>query len=182
MPMLKFVKAALVIKTHGYKGDIVLKKDQSISMALFEECLEEGNAIFIEKDEIPVPFFISIDSLYFFDDETARLHLNDINAVESAREFIGNQVFFTHDCLLPEKQENLSPLFWKNYRVIDQNDGYIGIVIDFNEEIANNPLLVIKKDDKSLLIPYNENFIVKVLHDKKEIITQLPIGFLDLYY
>lgn len=180
--MLKFVKAALVIKTHGYKGDIVLKKDQSISMALFEECLEEGNAIFIEKDEIPVPFFISDDSLYFFDNDTARLHLDDIDTVEKAQEFIGNQVFFTYDCLAHEKQEDLSPHFWKDYRVIDQNDGYIGTVSAFNEEIANNPLLVIKKEDKSLLIPYNENFIVEVLPDKKEIITQLPAGFLDLYH
>ncbi len=180
--MLKFVKAALVIKTHGYKGDIVLKKDKYISSAIFEECLEEGNAIFVEKDGIPVPFFISDDSLYFFDDDTARLHLDDINNVEKAQEFTGNQIFFTEDCLRTESSDNSNPHSWKNFIVSDKNLGFIGTIIDFNEEIAQNPLIVVEKDNKSLLIPYNETFIVEVLLDDKKIITELPAGFLDLYH
>lgn len=180
--MLKFVNAALVIKTHGYKGDIVLKKDQNISVELFEECLEEGNAIFVEIDGIPVPFFISDDSLYFLDDVTARLHLNDINTVEKAREFTGCHVFFPEDCLPNERFEDFNPNAWKNFKVNDKNLGFIGTLIEFNSEIEQNPLIVVEKDNKTLLIPYNKNFILEILIDDKEIITNLPTGFIDLYH
>ncbi len=179
--MLKFVKAALVVKTHGYKGDIVLKKDKNISNTTFEECLEEGNAIFVEIDGIPVPFFISDDSLYFFEDNTVRLHLDDINNVEKAQEFIGNPVFFIKDCL-KENSEASNPHSWINFKVNDKSLGFMGTVVEFNDEIAQNPLIIVEKDNKNLLIPYNETFIIEILLDNKEIITELPAGFLDLYH
>jgi len=179
--MLKFVKTATIIKTHGYKGDIVLKKEKSISSNLFEECLEEGDAIFVEKDGIPVPFFITKDSLYFFGDDTARLRFDDVENVEKAQNFIGEDIFFTEDCLETENPENLSPLHWTGFKVIDEKHGFIGTLVDFNDETPQNPLLIIEKEEQELLIPYNENFIVEISLDKKEITTLLPDGFLDLY-
>ena len=180
--MLKFIKVARVLKTHGYKGELIIKKDSGILNSVFEECLEEGNAVFIERDGIPVPFFITENSLYFIDDDTARMMIDEVNNVEQARDFIGEEVYFTGDCLNQPEKINKSPLFWKNFSVIDDQLGFLGKLIDFNEDITQNPLLVVENNEKQLLIPYNEAFIKEISIEKQELITQLPEGFSELYF
>ena len=177
---LNFIKAGVIIKTHGYKGDIVLKKENSISNSLFEECLEEGNAIFVEKDGIPVPFFISENSLYFFDDDIARLQLDDIDSDIKARAFISENVYFTQNCKEDIINE-LSPNNWIGFKVNDENNGYLGTVLDFSTEIPQNPLIIVEKEQKTLMIPLQDDFIIAVFVEKQEIITRLPEGFINLY-
>jgi len=178
--MLKFFKTATVVKTHGYKGDIVLKKEKSISSNLFDECLKEGNAIFVSKNGIPVPFFIAENSLYFLDNDTVRLRFDNINSVEKAQEFISDEVFFTENCLENKNPENTT-LLLIGCTVSDLNSGYLGIVKDFNEDVPENPLLIVDKNGQDLLIPFNGNFIIEIFLENKEIVTRLPEGFIDLY-
>ncbi len=178
---LDFIKIASVIKTHGYRGNIVLKKNRNILFSQLNKCLKEGNAIFISKDGIPVPFFISTDSLDFINDEIIQLKLDEINELEKARDFINNEVYLTTDCIEQELDGDLPPSEGIGFKVQDKNYGFIGIVIDFNEDIPKNPLLIIEKDGKELMIPVNGDLIISINTVEKEIQTHLPSGYLDLY-
>ena len=116
---IDFIKIASIIKTHGYRGDIVLKRDNNISFSLFEKSLNEGNSIFISKDGIPVPFFISIDSVDCIDDYTLQLKLDGVDELEKAKDFINNQVYFKEDCIEQKSHNDLTPNDWINFEVID---------------------------------------------------------------
>jgi len=179
---LDFIKIASVIKTHGYGGNIVLKKDESISSNNFDKCLKEGNAIFISKDGIPVPFFISDNSISFIDEQIVKLKLDEIDELEKAKCFIGNDVYLTANCIELEEDNGLPPSEWTDFKVIDKIHGFIGSVIQFNDDIPQNPLLIIEKGAKKLMIPVNGDLIQSVNINKKEIYTSLPEGYLDLHY
>jgi len=178
---LDFIKIASIIKTHGYKGDLVLKIDSNISFSQFNKCLKEGNAIFISKDGIPVPFFISAGSLDIINEDIIQLKLDEVNELERAKHFINNNVFLTVDCIEKESDSNYSPLNWIDFKVLDKNHGFIGSVINFNEDIPKNPLLIIQNKGKELMIPVNGDLITSIDAEKKEIHTYLPDGYLDLY-
>ena len=178
---LDFIKIASIIKTHGYRGDIVLKKDHNISISLFEKSLIEGNAIFISKDGIPIPFFISRNSINFIDEQTVKLKLDQLDDLEKAKKFIDNEVYLITDCIDQESNNKLSAPEWIGFKVSDKNYGFVGIVIDFNEEVSENPLIIIENRGKELMIPINGDLIQSVNWDEKEIVTNLPNEYLDLY-
>ena len=177
---LDFIKIASIIKTHGFRGNIVIKKDNSISFTQFDKCLKEGNAIFISIDGIPIPFFIEKNSIDFINEQIVHLKLDNLDNLESAKTFINNDVYLTRDCIDSDLVEDLSPTAWINFKIIDTNYGLIGSVLDF-DNIPKNPLLIIERNGKELMIPLNGNLISSVDIEKKEILTDLPEGYLDLY-
>ena len=179
---LDFIKIASIIKTHGYRGDIVLKRENNISFSLFEKSLNEGNSIFISKDGIPVPFFISVNSVDFIDEEIVHLKLDELDDLEKAKDFINNDVYLTADCLEQQLDNNFPDQDWIHFKVLDKNHGFIGTVVDFNEDVPENPLIIIENQGKELMIPVNGDLIQSVNWDKKEIFTNLPDGYLDLFF
>lgn len=178
---LDFIKIASIIKTHGYRGDIILKKDQNISDGLFDKYLEEGNAVFISKDGIPVPFFIAPDSLYFIDEQTAQLALDDTKSLEKAKLFIGNHVFVASENIDSIDLNGNKASSWINFVVEDKQKGFIGVVTGYNDSIPKNPLVVVANKEKEILIPLNSDLIQNVDVNKKKLFTNLPYGFLDIF-
>jgi len=178
---LDFIKIASIVKTHGYRGDIVLKKDKNISDSLFDKCLEEGNAVFISKDGIPVPFFISPGSLYFIDDQTAQFAIDGIYNMEEAKLFIGNDVFITTENIGDLPNESDEAVSWVGFEVEDELEGVIGTVTGYNDDIPQNPLIIIKNQGKEILIPLNGDLIQSVDLENKKLLTKLPDGFLELF-
>lgn len=64
------------------------------------------------------------------------------------------------------------------YKVIDENEGEIGII----EEMVENPgqvLLSINHNGKEIMIPFVEDFVVELNKRKKEIILNLPEGLVS---
>jgi 16S rRNA processing protein RimM len=178
---LDFIKIASVVKTHGYRGDIVLKKTENISNSLFDKCLEEGNAVFISKDGIPVPFFISPDSLYFIDDQTAQFAIDGIDNMEDAKLFIGNDIFITAENIEDLPNKGTEAIAWIDFKVEDEHEGIIGIVAGYNDDIPQNPLIIVKNQEKEILIPLNGDLIQSVDSENKKLLTKLPDGFLELF-
>jgi len=178
---LAFVKIASIIKTHGYRGSLVLKIDNNISFSQLNKCLKEGNAIFISKDGIPVPFFISVNTLDFIDEKVIQLKLDDLNDMENAKAYINNDVYMPSGCIETEPDNKLSPDSWVGFKVIDKSHGFVGVVVGFSEEIPQNPLLIIENKGKELMIPLNGNLVSSIEMGVEEILTNLPEGYLDLF-
>jgi 16S rRNA processing protein RimM len=65
------------------------------------------------------------------------------------------------------------------YTIIDRIKGEIGI-IEAIEDTTENILFVISYKNTELLIPVVEKFIEKIDDRRKAIITQLPVGLLEL--
>ena len=78
------------------------------------------------------------------------------------------------------KEEDVDLTLLSGYKVIDKKAGVIGKieqVLDYNQ----NFLFQVLHGKRTILIPINEEIIVKVNHQKKEVIIAAPEGLLDLF-
>ena len=79
------------------------------------------------------------------------------------------------------KSENLKTN--KNYIFIDfviyNNNSIIGKIIDIIEN-KNQDLFVVVFNEKRILIPLVDEFVVKIDNDNKKILMNLPEGLTDL--
>ena len=158
-------------KLHGFKGEYVLVTDIS-----FPQKIEKWESVFIQIDELPIPFFIS--SLRLTSDSTALITFDDITSSELAKEFVGCKIYQTgkeSDKKINQPEDNNL----NGYKVFDANAGYIGIV-DSIIEYSQNILFRILDGDREILIPAIEEYILSVDSAKKEIHIESPEGLLNI--
>ena len=162
MPLLQIAK---VLKSNGTDGGLLLG---------FRDCdpneisLEEP--VFIEFDEVPVPFFIL--SLTPRGNSRAIVHLNDVSSLEDAEELVGRTVWAD----------------WEEETADDEGFGDLvgwtlegaGRIIGFLDIPANPCLEVETKNGTSVLVPFHEDLILSVDPDRRVIEMEIPDGLLDL--
>ena len=141
------------------------------------EELKEGEWVFVEIEEKPVPFFIS--SLTEHASGNIILKFEHYDSSEQMTEFIGCSVYTGH----PEESradEIPAHMILAGYKVYAGPDEYIGVV----EKILSLPMqymLVIRTDDdKEQLLPLNEDWIISLNRESKIIMMHLPDGILDI--
>jgi len=158
-------------KLHGYKGEYLFISDFFLS-----EEITKWESVFIEIDGLLVPFFIS--SITLTNDDAAIIGFDDINTPDQAKEFILCRVYQLNK-LVSKLDNKFDPNQLKGYKIIDKQAGLIGTVdqiLDYN----NNLLFSILKEGREILIPANEEIILKVNHKNKEIAIHAPEGLLEL--
>jgi 16S rRNA processing protein RimM len=165
--------AGTITKTHGVHGQIILQ----LNNFSFEDILIK-EAVFIEMDGLPVPFFI--EEITQRNNNSVILKIDDISTEEKAREFIEKQVF-VKPVRVQKKIKSLDKsIELIGFEVIDKIFGKIGIL----DEILDsqfNPLLRVLNGKKELLIPYHAEFIIKINSKLKTIIVKTPPGLIDLF-
>jgi 16S rRNA processing protein RimM len=182
---IALVPFANVHKTFGANGELIIK--------LFPEAPEEINLsepVFITIDERPVPFFLK--SFEARGNNRALVIFDDMESMALAEELVGKKVFsrqLTAGLLRPACNDELSDCFApfvitdsrqiNNYKVKDETVGDIGIVSGFMD-IPGNPCLVIINGKHEIMIPYREEFILKIDRQQQIITTRLPEGLINL--
>jgi len=164
---MELIKIGKVAKTHGFKGHLKVYIDE-FYMADFEDI----KAIFINN----LPYFIINKDIN--SDSQAILLLEDINTKEKAQRLQGTPIFAKDDDLTEILDGEVYD-YLVGFEMYDIAAGKIGII----EEIMEMPfqfLAKIKKDDKDLLIPLNDDFIILIHEDQKRIEMQLPEGLLNI--
>ncbi len=158
-------------KTHGLKGDLIF----IIKESLFDEFLNK-ELVFVELDNLPVPFFIEHSKQY--NNNSIIVKLEDVDTLEYAERFIGKKVF-TEKTLVSDKAINDDYNNLINLKVETVEGDYLGTIKEFID-YENNPLLKVSSDKyREILIPANEVFITNITKDK--LTVNLPDGFLDIY-
>ena len=66
------------------------------------------------------------------------------------------------------------------FTVVDKSFGEVGIITAINDSTAQS-LFEIDRNGVEIFIPMNDEFIIKVDRDSKEIQVQTPEGLIDLY-
>jgi 16S rRNA processing protein RimM len=66
-----------------------------------------------------------------------------------------------------------------NFNVIDQAIGDLGNIFEINDQ-TSQPILIVKKNDKKIMIPLVDEFIVELNKKEKKIIFNLPEGLTEL--
>ncbi len=160
-----------IIGTHGVKGDVVLEHQLKGEIQF-----DSWDAIMIELlPESKIPFFIS--NIKVQSDTSFLVKFEEIDSPEAAKELLQKNVY-----LSPNAAD-------ESLQITTQADSYIGYTL-FNKKekigtidnILNpktNPLFIIfENQENELLIPANEELILSVDEDKKELIADLPDGLI----
>ena len=162
------------LKTHGVGGQLVLKL-----FFFTEEELEKGEPVFVEIDEIPVPFYIS--DFRFLSDYTAIVKLDEKDSSEESSEFVNCRVFIERDISPgPEGVEGGKYDNLRGFRVVDDKSGDTGIlqeVIIYPE----NPVMRIDRDGREILVPFHDDIVRKIDYDSCMITISAPEGLIDLF-
>lgn len=162
-----------ISRLHGFKGEVVAVFDTDRP-----EAYETLESVFIEDRGELIPFFI--DAISRNSKGHFILKLEETDTEEEARSLIGRELW------LP--LEALPPLQGKQFyfhEVIDfmlmQEGVEIGSCVDILDSSAQPLFKAIDHENREILIPAIDEFIVRIDRENKQIELQLPEGLLELY-
>lgn len=162
-----------IVKKYSFKGEVLVKLDTDEP-----EIYENMESVFIALGNNLVPFFIEECSLHKSD--LIRLKLEDVTSEADADLLIKSELYLPLEFLpkLTGKQFYFHEII--GFVMEDINQGKLGVIKGINDSTAQ-ALFEIDNDGKEILIPVNDDFIVKVDRSNKKIIVDTPEGLVDLY-
>ncbi len=160
-----------IAKTHGYKGAVRVDIKKSITL---NKPKGSEEPVFLEISQKLVPFFYTS-----WQESTGSpiLHFDDIDNEAKAKELIGIDVFASKKWVEEEEGSEIANLL--NFTVIDTEHGKLGFINNYMENPAQT-LLYMLLNGREILIPFVDEFILKIDWDNETIYTQLPDGLLDI--
>lgn len=161
-----------IVKKHGLQGEINIHLDVD-----FPEDYQNLESVFVEINKQLVPFFVDHIQV---NGNKAIVKLEEVDDVVAAENIRSCQLYLPEN-FLPSL--NKGQFYYHEvigYEVIDKVEGLIGIVKDVYE-FPNQDLFGVEHKGQEVLIPINDEMVVGVNHETKQIETNLPEGLLDIY-
>lgn len=161
-----------LIKPHGVHGELVLECNAPEVVENIKE------SVFLEIEGLLVPFFIQeIKSLTV---QRFRIKFLWCNSEKKAKNLVELPVYLhSRDVSLSETGFADSPNLLLGFKVKEVTIGDIGTITDFIDN-PSNPIVVIEKNKKELLIPIHTHFIMGIQPQNKLLILKLPEGLIEL--
>ena len=162
-----------IVSKFSFKGELLIKLDTDEP-----ETYLEMESVFVDYDNNLVPFFIEKSSLQ--KSNLLRVKFEEVDTEEDADDLMKCDIYLPLN-LLPELEED--QFYFHEiigYTVEDANYGLVGVLTGVNDT-TSQALFEIEKDGKQILIPMNDEFLVKVDKKKHVIYVKTPEGLIDLY-
>lgn len=163
-----FVYYGKFLKPHGTKGEIGLEGD---SILLGEEC----DFVACDIDGILVPFFF--ETRRTKNSDTLIVKIERMESAEEVRFLTNREAYIPREWT--EESEALSWSFFRGFIAVDENLGELGEITDIDESTINT-LFVIDNDGEEILVPAQEEFIIGIDQENREILFNLPEGLVTL--
>jgi len=162
-----------IVKKYSFKGELLAKLDTDEP-----DLYSNLDAIFVDLRGNMVPFFIERSQLHKSD--LLRLKFEDVDSEADADSLLKSDLYLPLD-LLP-KLEGDKFYFHEviGFSIKDKNFGEVGIIKNINDFTAQ-ALFEIDRNGIEILIPMNDEFIVKIDRKNKTIHVNTPEGLIDLY-
>ncbi len=167
--MQELISIGKILKTHGFKGAVKV----FIVPGYMNDLEETIESVFIEG----LPYFI-VDKDINSNDQ-AILIFDDITSKETAQKLCGKEISVPAD-QLEQVFEAEHYEEWTGFMIKDKQLGTVGTVTGISE-LPQQVLLNVIYKDHEVMIPINDAFIVKINKRKKEILVDLPEGFLEIF-
>jgi len=153
-------------KTHGVKGHLIIKASKDFF-------IDDVKAVFVETPTGLAPYFVKSLSE---NNNGFIIELEDVDAVEKAKKFIGKQVHINADLI----DEDEAEFDWIGYEIIDKNYGSLGTVFSVSDN-GHQVLVSIKFKEKEVILPLVDDFIEKIDETEKKLFFNAPEGLIDVY-
>ena len=167
---LDLIKIGEIFKTHGYRGELVIK------LSIDFDRLKQTELIFLEIDGNMVPFFFSA-KLKSYKKKGIIAKFENIDTDKQVNELLSYSVFTSKNNILEELED--TSVNYENFDVFDKQH-YLGKAWEFLN-IPSNPVLTVKTESgKEILIPVNDQFVIEIDEENQRIIFDLPEGLTDI--
>lgn len=165
-------KIGSLTRTHGVRGEVAFQFTDDVWDRV------EADYLFLRLDGLLVPFFL--EEWRFRSDNVALLKFEDIDSADDARRIVGTEVYFPKD-LTPEDIDE-EELEWQHFTGFEvwQDDSLLGTVTSVLDQTANVLLVVTTPDDRELLIPAHEDFVLAADHRQRRLLVSVPEELLNL--
>ncbi|MGE0770900.1 MAG: ribosome maturation factor RimM [Cyclobacteriaceae bacterium] len=160
-------RAGYVVKKHGFRGELRIHFDHTPPKKL--------ESIFLQIDGMLVPFFIRHLSI---GDPYSVIKLDDVDTERDAEQLTQKEIYLPNS-IKPKKQRREADLVSLIGFDVFKGEQPLGKVANVQDHHLN-PLLIIDRAGKELLIPVNDHFIIDLNHKTRTMQVQLPEGFLDI--
>ena len=170
--MTEYFKIGKLVSAFGLKGELILQHNLGKKTSL-----KGLQAIFIEeKKSAFIPWFI--ESTRIKSNEEIYLKLQDVNTREAAIKLAQKEVWLTETDFKKFSAKS-SPINFLGYSIIEK-EKELGTILEVIEQ-PHQLLCRIEIETKEVLIPFQEDTIIKIDQKKKQIIVDLPEGLLEIY-
>lgn len=172
MEKADFILAGKLLRTTGIKSEIILSFDNGLP----KDFLNLGT-ILIDIDGGLVPFFI--ENIKQKSSTTVVVKLEDVASEAEIKRYISSNFYLQTLDTIRENEDSYSAEI-DGYELYDSENNKVGEIIDYLN-IPNNPIIkILSTEKKELLIPFNDNLIVKISARKKRVIMKIPDGIMDI--
>ena len=154
-----------ILKSYGTEGGVI------VSTAAIPEDFDTKEPVFIDFDELPVPFFI--EEFKAHGSKKAFLKLEDIDSLQDAEELVGREIYFSL-----EEDDDFAG--FTGLQVFDaETKQLVGTVAEY-VDIPSNPCLevMLPDSDETILIPCHEDLIDRVDEKQGRLFLRIPEGLL----
>ncbi len=162
-----------IVKKYSYKGELLAKLDTDEP-----DLYENIDAVFMDLRGNLVPFFIESSQLHKSD--LLRLKFEDVDTEADADALIKSELYLPLNLLPKLEGDKFYYHEVIGFTITDSNFGTVGIIKAINDTTAQ-ALFEIDRNGTEILIPMNDEFIVKVDKPNKTIEVKTPEGLIDLY-
>lgn len=170
---MEYTQIGYTRKTHGVAGEIKVVIEE-----VFEPLFLEADRVFLEIKGAKMPYFI----------ENIRgggdliVQFEDVDSKEAAF-LLQSRPIFLFSKEIPEtlavEDDEMEFAGLEGYELYDEIQGLIGVI----EEVLDMPqqeMALLHYQNREVLIPLHEQWIVQIDEKAKRITLQLPDGLLDL--
>lgn len=162
-----------IVRKYSFKGELLIKLDTDEP-----QLYENLDAMFINVRNTLLPFFIESSQLHKSD--LLRVQFEDVTSEEDADALMKSEVYLPLE-LLPKLDGN--KFYFHEvigFKMEDTKYGYVGEITSINDSTAQ-ALFEVENNGQELLIPMNDEFIVKIDRENKTVVVETPDGLIDLY-
>jgi 16S rRNA processing protein RimM len=163
-------KVGTILKTKGFDGTTVVSFDYPILEANFK-------ALFISKGSMYLPLIV--EKIEQPDDYTLLIKWKNYNSKEEAQ-LLHNKELFLDEKFIPNyfDEEELDEFI--GYEVYNREEK-LGEVIDLYQTNQQETLEIKLADNKKLLVPLIEEFVVTIDDEKSIIYCELSKEFIEMF-
>ena len=172
MKLNDFYYLGKITKKFSFRGEVIIFLDTDSP-----EFYYNIKKIFINLNNVLTPFDLS--SVIPNKSNRIRVKINGINTENDTKKLINKEIYLPIESL-PKTDEN--SFYYHEiigYTVLDQDSKKVGNITGVNDQSPQH-LFQINASGKKILIPINDNLIIKVDKKNKTMRVELPDGILDL--
>ena len=162
-------------KPHGLSGELKVHVQET-----YLEDFLNAKVLFLKMDGRLIPYFVEKIRV----GSAIIVKIEDISSKEKALKLASKELFLLTDKLIPESEKTLivEGLEYEPYVGYQLEDATLGVVgpIKRVEEFPQQEMAIVLYQEKEVMIPLNEHFIIEIDEAGKVVKVDLPEGLLDI--